>query len=419
MRVLWVSHIVPYPPAAGVLLRAYNLIKAIGAQHELTLVAFIQDTWLKTCFGDVDRGLDVCRQELERHCVSVIFLPIERRRRLAGKLRTALESLVTSGGYMQSWLQGPAAHRQFRSLEDEHFDLAHFDIISLAPFARYFPDIPATLGHHNIESHLLLRRSENESNMVKKFYFWREGRRLRRYESEVCAKFSLNVTCSELDSERLLKIAPTAKVRTVPNGVDCDFFRPQGAVPDPNSLVFVGTMNWYPNADAVMFFLQHIWRPLKILRPELTFDVAGSNPPRALVDAASSLADVRVHGFVPDVRPMLDAAALFVCPIRDGGGTKLKILDAFAMQKCVLAHPIACEGIDVTADTNVVFAAEPEEWLRRIDELLGDAARRAEIGAAARILAETRYSFDAIGRGFSDLMIEEVAHDKLSPRASR
>ena len=131
-------------------------------------------------------------------------------------------------------------------------------------------------------------------------------------------------------------------------------------------------MNWYPNVDAVMFLLQHVWRPLKRLRPELTLDVAGANPPRAIVETARSLADVRVHGFVRDVRPMMDAAALIVCPIRDGGGTKLKILDAFAMQKCVLAHPIACEGIDVTADANVVFAVEPEEWLRRIDELLGD-----------------------------------------------
>ena len=138
VRVLWVSHVVPYPPAAGVLLRAYNLIKAIGAQHELTLVAFIQDIWLKTCFGNVERGLDECRRELERHCVSIIFLPIERVRRPAGKLRTALESLITTGGYMQGWLQGPEAHRQFRSLEDEHFDLVHFDTISLAPFAQYF-----------------------------------------------------------------------------------------------------------------------------------------------------------------------------------------------------------------------------------------------------------------------------------------
>ena len=418
MRVLWVSHLIPYPPVAGVLLRAHNLVKAVGAQHELTLVAFIQDIWLRTCFGDVERGLSECRRELERHCVSVTFLPIERVCRPAGKLRTALECLASASGYMEGWLQGPEAHKKFRSLGGEPFDLVHFDTISLAPFRRHFEGIPRTLGHHNIESHMLLRRAKNERSLPKKLYFWQEGRRLQRYESQVCDRFALNITCSNLDSERLLKLAPAAKARAVPNGVDCEFFRPQGVATDPKSLVFVGTMSWYPNVDAVMFMLKQIWPSLKLRRPELTLDIAGSNPPRVVVEAARSLADVRVHGFVPDIRSIVEAAALIVCPIRDGGGTKLKILDAFAMQKCVVAHPIACEGIDVTADANVVFAVEPDEWVRRIEELLDDAPRRAEIGAAARLLAQTRYSFDVIGRGLADLFAELAAQGEASPRAS-
>ena len=225
-RVLWISHVIPYPPAAGVLLRAFNLVKAIGAQHELTLVAFIQESWLRTCFGDVERGLAACRRELERHCVAVIFLPIERWRRVAGKYRTALESMVTPGGYMKGWLQGPHANRLFRSLGDESFDLVHFDTISLAPFRRHFKAIPTTLGHHNIESHMLLRRAANERNPLKKLYFWQEGRRLRRYERRVCNQFAVNLTCSDLDSERLLAVSPLAKVRTIPNGVDCNYFQP-------------------------------------------------------------------------------------------------------------------------------------------------------------------------------------------------
>ena len=418
MRVLWVSHVIPYPPVAGVLLRAYNLVKAIGEQHELTLVAFVQDVWLRICFGDVERGLNECRRELERHCVSVIFLPIERAHRPAGQLRTALESLVTAGGYMKGWLQGPAAHNVFRSLGGERFDLVHLDTISLAPFRKHFYGVPVTLGHHNIESHMLLRRAKNESNLFKKLYFWREGRRLQRYESQVCGQFALNITCSNLDSERLLKVAPAAKVRVVPNGVDCEFFRPRGVETDPNSLVFVGTMSWYPNVDAVLFLLKQVWPRLKKLRPELTLDIVGSNPPLAIVEAARSLADVHVHGFVPDIRSMVEAAALFVCPIRDGGGTKLKILDAFALQKCVVAHPVACEGIDVNPDANVVFAVDTDEWVRRIEELLDDNVRRAEIGAAARLLAQTRYSFDVIGRALADLFAEMAVQGEASPRAS-
>ena len=119
-----------------------------------------------------------------------------------------------------------------------------------------------------------------------------------------------------------------------------------------------------------MFLLHHVWPRLKALHPELTLDIVGSNPPRTVIELARSLTDVTVHGFVPDIRRIVNSAALFICPIRDGGGTKLKVLDAFAMQKCVVAHPIACEGIEVTSGVNVVFAVEPAEWVSQIDRFV-------------------------------------------------
>jgi glycosyltransferase involved in cell wall biosynthesis len=99
--------------------------------------------------------------------------------------------------------------------------------------------------------------------------------------------------------------------------------------------------------DAVLFLLKQVWPAVKAAVPVLQLDIVGSAPPQSVLETAAPLNDVRVHGFVNDVRPLMDAATLYVCPIRDGGGTKLKLLDAFAMQKCVIAHPIACEGIDV------------------------------------------------------------------------
>jgi len=123
---------------------------------------------------------------------------------------------------------------------------------------------------------------------------------------------------------------------------------------------------------------------------------------------AKSLAGVRVHGYLPDIRPMIDSAALFVCPIRDGGGTKLKILDALAMRKCVVAHPVACEGINVTPGKDVIFASTPQEFIAEIRALLADPIRREAIGAAGRALVEKEYSFRAIGAQFNTL-VEETA----------
>lgn len=418
-KILWVSHLVPYPPVAGVLLRTYNLVRSVAARHDLSLVSFVQDSWLELCFGSREAGLAECRKVLESYCRDVEFLPIESMQRRGGQVRTALEGLVSGSGYVQRWLQGPRAHEAMtRVAARGGFELAHFDTIALAPFRRHFTRVPATLGHHNVESHMLLRRAENAGNPVKKLYFRQEGLRLQRYEQSVGGEFALHIACSDIDGERLRDIGAAGRVETIANGVDCEFFRPAGVAPRPRSLVFVGTMNWYPNVDAVMFLLQHLWRPLRARFPDLVLDIAGANPPASLVAVARGLDGVTVHGFVKDVRPLIESATLFVCPIRDGGGTKLKILDAFAMNKCVVAHPVACEGIDVTPGENVEFCTEPAEWIERIAALLDDPALRAQRGAAARSLVERRYSFDAIGARLAGLF-DQLAAGGATPSASR
>jgi glycosyltransferase involved in cell wall biosynthesis len=169
------------------------------------------------------------------------------------------------------------------------------------------------------------------------------------------------------------------------------------------SIIFVGSLNWYPNIDAVQFLLREVWPEAKARHPDLRLDIVGSAPPSSVLSVAADLKDVRVHGFVDDVRPLMNAATLYVCPIRDGGGTKLKLLDAFAMEKCVIAHPVACEGIDVSPGVNVQFADSAEAFVDAIDRLLSDTAKRFEMGRAARSLVVESYAFSQIGRQLCDL----------------
>ena len=411
MRVLWLSHLIPYPPKAGVLLRAYYLLKAVAERHTVDLVAFVQEPWLDALFESREAGMMESEQALRAWCRSVTFLPIEKMQRRHGQLITAATSLVYPGGYMARWLQGHVADQTLAEIgASAAHDVVHFDTIALAPFRRHFPQCRATLGHHNIESHMLLRRAQNATSPVKKAYFWQEGHRLRRYERRVSGDFDLHITCSDLDGERLRQIAPGVETRTVPNGVDSDYFQPRGVPEKPHSLIIVGTMNWYPNVDAVLFLLREIWPLAKRRVPDLTLDIVGTGAPPAVVELARASPGVTLHGFVPEMRPMLEAAALYICPIRDGGGTKLKILDAFAMAKCVLAHPVACEGIGVTSDENVVFADSAEQFAVQIETLLADPARRARIGSAARQLAGESYSFAAIGAEFAG-MLETLTSD--------
>ena len=409
MKVLWLAHAIPYPPRAGFLLRSYNLLRELSRRQQIDLVAFIQEPWLTTTFPSVREGLESCRRALGEHCASMTFLPIDRLKHRWGKPATALRELLTGSTYTTSWLiSAPAQAAIERILADGRHDLIHCDTIGLAPYRDLSASVPATLTHHNIESHMMLRRADNAGNFVAREYFREEGRRLKDFERQVAGRFAAHITCSDLDSQRLHEIVPGANTVVVPNGVDCEYFASEDRPVRPHSLVFVGTMNWYPNVQAMVYFLREIWPGLKARVPAVTLDIAGSNPPESLVQMAHSMPDVTVHGYLPDVRPLIDSAAVYVCPIRDGGGTKLKILDAFAMKKCVVAHPIACEGIDVTPGKNVVFASTPAEFIREIESLLQDDGRRNELARAARSLVEARYSYREIGARFNETL-EEAA----------
>lgn len=409
MKFLWLAHAIPYPPKAGFLLRSYNLLRGLARSAPVDLIAFVQRPWVQTLFPSFEEGLEQSRRALGEFCSSVTFLPIDNVERFRGKERTALAALATGKSYTGTWLVDARGRRCIADhLARKDYDLVHFDTIGLAPYLSEVKGPRATLMHHNIESHMMYRRADNTGNALARAYFRHEARAIEKLERETAMQFAAHITCSELDNERLRQLMPELQPIAIPNGVDCDYFQPMGTPPRPASLVFVGTMNWYPNVDAVLFLLKEVWPLLKQRVPHLTLDIAGSNPPDSVVVLGRSLDGVTVHGFVDDVRPLIDSATLFVCPIRDGGGTKLKILDAFAMRKCLVAHPIACEGIDVTPNRDVVFATEPAEYVDTITALLDDEPRRQAIGTEARKLVEQHYSFRSIGEQFAALM-ERVA----------
>lgn len=400
MKVLWFSHLVPYPQTGlGVLQRSYHLVRELATAHEVYLLAFVQRKIIEELLGDVEAGLQQAREHLGHYCARVQFLAIPSERSQLGRARLAARSLVGPHPYTIRWLQSPEAERMAMAWNAEiDFDVVHFDTLSLAPYRELFTRGAKSLDHHNIESDMMLRRASIDKNRLKRFYFWQEGIRLQHYEQRVCPQFDLNITCSSLDTERLEAVAPGATVREVPNGVDTEYFRPDGGPERPASLVFAGNLAWYPNAAAMLFFADTVWPGLKRNFPGVTMDVIGANPPPRLSALAARDKDFRVHGFVPDVRPYIGPATLYVCPIMDGGGTKLKILDALAMGKAIVAHPIACEGIGVRDGHDVIFAEDAGEFVEKIVTLLGSPQMRMQLSRNARSLSESSYSYVVIGR---------------------
>jgi len=281
MRVLWFSHVVPYPEAGlGVLQRSYHLVRELTRAHDVYLLAFVQRKIIADLLGDVDAGLEKAREHLGQYCARVQFLSIPCERSGSSRLWLAARSLVGAHPYTIRWLQSEHARKvaaEWNASID--FDVVHFDTLSLAPYRRIFPHSARSLDHHNIESDMMLRRARIEKHPLKRLYFWQEGARLRQYERRVCPEFDLNITCSSLDTRRLEDVAPGIATAEVPNGVDTEYFQPEGDRELPRSLVFAGNMSWYPNGAAMLFFASEVWPALKARMPGLTMDVIGGNPP--------------------------------------------------------------------------------------------------------------------------------------------
>ncbi len=411
LKILWLSHLVPYPPKAGVLLRSYHLVREMARRNDLDLLAFVQRNLLAPMYSDIDEGLSEARRSLSEYCREVDFFPLPSDGHARGREALALKALVKGKAYNELWATSDAYRQRVAgALEKTAYDVVHFDTISLMQYAHLVPKGCVTvLDHHNVESHMLRRRADNEGNPAKKAYFSLEARRVEEMERRWCPAVDLNIVCSDMDGDRLRDVAPGSNVVTVPNGVDIGFFDAPAEQPRARRIVFVGTLDWYPNTAAVRMIAHDIWPRLRERDPDIECDIIGGRPPADLVELADRDDRFHVPGFVDDIHPWIEQALCYVCPIRDGGGTKLKILDALAMSKAIVAHPIACEGIAVTDGLDVVFAETPDQYVEAILRLRDDDPLRHGLERNARRLAVDKYSFHAIGDRFQDTLEQTQA----------
>lgn len=416
MRLLWISHFLPYPPRAGLLQRSFYLLKNLSRSAEIDLVALNQPRLLHPLMTGESEPEAAAVKELGRFCRVLSYVDVDVKT-TADQWRLALRSLVAPSPYSVAWLKNEKFKRAIKSaVATSKYDVIHFDTIGLAQYLQSIEehkgDALITLGHHNAESHMLLRRAAKEKNLLKRAYFLQEGYRLSRYERTWCPRFDLNIVCSDLDGQRLGELTGAKPMLTIENGVEVGSWPRHQVDSDPYSLIFIGTMDWYPNADAVRFFLREVWSRLAQSDSRYRFDIVGSNPPEDIRQLAAADSRIHIHGYVEDLSALLTQAGIFICPIRDGGGTKLKVLDAFAAGFPMVAHPVACEGIGVENGKHVLFASSPDEWVAQIRRLSLDRDFAHSLGRAASHHITERYSFSEISVKFSNAL-EGMMDEKL------
>lgn len=392
MRVLWLGHFVPYPPRGGAPQRSYHLLRSLSEAAEVHFCGLSQR-------AHQPRPDDIvtAHRELGKLCKSVRIVPLPFRSSRGGKVAGVLNSLVHARAYSEAWLDSrwfkPIALDAIRAIRP---DIVHVDSIMIASVVPREVRASAVLNHHNIESQMMLRRSEN-CRGIAKWFFRRESVLLAEAERVYGPQFSRHLVVSKLDGARLAATSPDAAWTVVANGVDTDYFRPLEGIDElPSRVVFTGRMNWYPNEQAALAFLSELWPKILTEAPEARFVIAGMNPTARLQMIARRHRNVEVTGFVADIRPVVAAASVYVCPILDGGGTRLKILDAMAMGKAIVGTPLAVEGLELGDGCEAVVRDFGATFVKGVLETLADPALRSQLGQAARLRAVREFDWRVV-----------------------
>lgn len=398
MRILWVKVGGLWPPNAGGRLRSFHLISELAHRHRVTVLTTHGP-------GDDPRG----QAEHLGACREVVSVPFAVPKRKSPRFALALgRSWLSALPVDVSKFRVPAlAGEVRRRLAGREADLCVVDFLSATVNVPQDCPVPVVLFSHNVEYMIWKRLSMTERRPWVRPLLEVEWRKMRRYESRTCARAALTVAVSEADRKLLFARAPGARISSIPTGVDTRYFVPNGSHERRAALVFTGSMDWHPNEDAVLHFLEGILPRIRSREPEVSFSIVGRNPTPRL-RAAAAAAGVHVTGTVEDVRPYIAEAAVYVVPIRIGGGTRLKIFEALSMGKAVVSTTVGAEGLPLVSDRHIVRADEPADFADAVVALLRDPARRRSLGRAGRDLVEARYSWSHVADEFEKRCLEHA-----------
>ena len=393
MNILWLSHFVPYPPKGGCFQRSYNLIKELSRNNDVYLIALKHKD---STHPDFD--INVAKYELEKFCKRIIIVDITSATSGMFLYAMALKCLFTYNSLSVNMFKSNKIRTAIKKLMGEiDFQLIHFDTISMAEYIADIGNVPKVLNHHGVESFMIKRRAMNEASIINKVYLMIEGYKLEKYEKRYCDKFDMNLAVSELDKDLLKNITGVENIEVIENGVDINYFSPSSSNLKNNNIIFAGRLDQYSNRKSIYYFCTKVWPLIKNKFPDMRLTIIGNNPSSKLVEIAGNDSNIQLLGYVDDVRPYFSKALISVCPIIDGGGTRIKILDALAMGMPIISTSIGCEGIDVTPGDDVLIADTPEEFVEKVEKIVSDVGIRKRMCVNARKTAENKYSWNAIG----------------------
>ena len=394
MNILYLTQKFPYPLTDGGNIRSFYMLKALTQQHNVTLLSGIADPRIARNCG-----------ELSLLCKQMNIFPV-----IPSKAKT-LYSLGRGWVGRQPYFMynnysanvKAAVQREMdrrKANGSNYYQAVHFNHIDVTRYLDCVPDgVAAVLDTHNAMSVMFQRLAQAERQLSKRWYLKRQEKNARRLEAETLPRMGVCLACSAEDARQLQSLAPEARIEVIPNGVDTRLkVLPENTeAANPPELVFVGALDYLPNGQGIIDFCRDVFPLIKQQIPEIRLNIIGRNPGpelKALVEGRK----INLLGEIIDVRQHLKPQQIMVVPLKLGGGTRLKILEAMSLGLPIVSTTLGAEGLELEPEKHLLIGDDPQTMSRQIIRLYNDPPLRTSLAEASRKLAVEKYDWQIIGR---------------------
>jgi sugar transferase (PEP-CTERM/EpsH1 system associated) len=393
-RVLFLSTRFPFPLDTGGKIRTANILRQLHKRFRLTVVSYVEAdkdlAYLPQIEAACERFVQVPWTEPRKYTLAYYWKILKRS--FSRQPVTVLNDATTA---LRETLR--------RELEEVDYDLVLCDFVQAALNIPEPWRVPVIIFQHNVEAAILERHAETAASPTMRWFWRSQFLKMRAFEGAMCRKAQGIIAVSEVDKRQMEERYGVQNVEPIPTGVDTAYFQPTPEVDERRQLVFVGSMDWEPNDDAMHFFLGSAHDRIRARFPDLELVIVGRNPSPRLQALAERSPGVRLTGRVEDTRPYIAESAVFIVPIRIGGGTRIKIYEALAMGKAVVSTTVGAEGLPLEDGKHILLADDAGAFALRVIELLEDAERRRELGRAGRDYVVRDFGWEKVGEVFASI----------------
>lgn len=384
MRILFLSAWYPFPPNNGYKIRVYHLLQALGKKNNITLLSFVRP-------GDGTAQAELPLSEVQTVPWKT-FQP--------GNLPARLGFFSPTPRALRETFSAEMAQLVDAAEQRQPYDLIIASTLDTALYAMRSRTPRRLLEEHNLMTQMMREQYEAKPEPRTRLRFQLTYLKQRSFEARLIRRFDGVTMVSEKDASGVCALVGDAvPVKVIPNCVDVAKYKTEKFIPNPNTLVYNGSLTYSANYDAIEFFLDAIWQRILARSPQASLTITGDTRGVNL-EKFKAHTTVNYTGYVPDIRPVVGQSWASVVPIRTGGGTRTKILEAMALGTPVIATRKGAEGLGVTNGENILLADDPEEFALQVARVLESPNLRSYLAKNAGTLVESKYDWQTVGAKF-------------------